>query len=241
MKSLLRVLIVYATSLGSSAYAYSEPSAFAESVMNGGGGARYFTGSRAEGYTCSVCHTGAATPDVTINGLPSAGYVPGQVYRLTIDWSDELSSVALNVEATDFFGQRFGELIPLEATQLTAADRCFGDGTAAPVGAVELTNGRRILTVAHCGQQQTSLGWRAPTQVTRGWFTGSLVASDRKKDIDGDGVANFALQVAAPGVTPTDAAELGASCSARPLPEHADAGWVCCVLTMCAIFWRRRH
>jgi len=57
----------------------------------GGGGGRYFTGSPADGFDCSVCHTspeGYSFP-LRQKGLPLDGYVPGKVYEeITLSWPD---------------------------------------------------------------------------------------------------------------------------------------------------------
>jgi hypothetical protein len=73
------------------ARAFSEPLSYFDDPANGGGGGRWFTGSPAEGYGCSVCHTGTPTQPTwafQVEGLPSAGYVPGSVYDLRLTWPD---------------------------------------------------------------------------------------------------------------------------------------------------------
>jgi len=58
------------------ARAFSEPAYYAADASGGGGGGRWFTGSPAEGYGCSVCHTGPAqlvSYPLYIEGLPHAG------------------------------------------------------------------------------------------------------------------------------------------------------------------------
>jgi len=55
----------------------------------GGGGGRFFTGSPADGFDCSVCHTsveGYSYP-LEVKSLPTAGYVPSTQYReITVTW-----------------------------------------------------------------------------------------------------------------------------------------------------------
>jgi hypothetical protein len=73
------------------ARAFSEPLSYFDDAVNGGGGGRWFTGSPAEGYGCSVCHTGLPTQPTwafLVEGLPAAGYVPGAVYDLRLSWPD---------------------------------------------------------------------------------------------------------------------------------------------------------
>lgn len=83
------------------AHAFSAPEAFHAPANEGGGGGRWFSGSPAEGYACDVCHT--PEPKQTqfglrVSGLPSAGYVAGTSYDLTLEWPE--------------FAQRWHELIP---------------------------------------------------------------------------------------------------------------------------------
>lgn len=76
------------------AHAFSEPLYYSSDPAGGGSGGRWFTGSPAEGYGCTVCHTGnAGQPAPTVyplhvEGLPPAGYVPGAVYDLRLSWPE---------------------------------------------------------------------------------------------------------------------------------------------------------
>ncbi|MDD9936657.1 MAG: hypothetical protein OXT09_23800 [Myxococcales bacterium] len=70
------------------AHAFTEPRSYFDDAQNGGGGGRWFTGSPAEGYGCGVCHTGHGPEELTIEGLPEDGYVPGQQYDIRIAWPD---------------------------------------------------------------------------------------------------------------------------------------------------------
>jgi hypothetical protein len=196
------------------AAAYAEPRSFGESVMLGGGGAKFFTGSHAEGYTCQVCHTGGHAPPLQIIGLPIDGYVPGQTYPITIDWPDELPAVGLNLELTDEVGNRFGELAAIDPAFLSPADLCSGGEATSASETFDLPNGRRVLAVARCGQHQTTFLWKAPAQLGQGWISGSAVASNRKKDILGDGVTNISRVFGAQGAPTPVAGDLVASCSA---------------------------
>ena len=63
----------------------------------GGGGGRYFTGSPADGYGCSVCHT-SKTPysfPVVQYGVPMNGYVPGKAYQIRLTWPEATSQSAI--------------------------------------------------------------------------------------------------------------------------------------------------
>lgn len=233
--------LAWSTQLARAA-AYAEPTSFAENVMLGGGGAKYFTGSHAEGYTCQVCHTGANGPTLQIIGLPVDGYVPGQIYPITIDWADELPAVGLNLEMTDDAGNRFGELSAIDPASLSAADLCSGAEVTSASQTVDLPNGRRILTVARCGQHQTTFLWKAPAQLGQGWMSGSAVASNRKKDILGDGVTNISRVFGVQGAPPPVAGDLVAGCSAT----HARSSGASFLLVLVALVvsrarerWRR--
>lgn len=73
------------------ALAFSAPSVYAGEAEDGGGGGRWFTGSPAEGFACSACHTGVTDDDaypLTINGVPFKGYELGQTYGIVLDWPE---------------------------------------------------------------------------------------------------------------------------------------------------------
>jgi hypothetical protein len=73
------------------ARAFSEPLTYFDDPANGGGGGRWFTGSPAEGYGCSVCHTGAPgqpTYPFYVEGLPANGYVAGTAYDIRLAWPE---------------------------------------------------------------------------------------------------------------------------------------------------------
>ena len=71
--------------LSSPAAAYSDHNLYEVPAIEGGADSRYFTGSKADGYSCSVCHTGGTSDDFTVEGLPQA-VVAGQSYDLVIRW-----------------------------------------------------------------------------------------------------------------------------------------------------------
>jgi hypothetical protein len=70
------------------ARAFSEPLTYIDDARYGGGGGRWFTSSPAEGYGCSVCHTGGGSAKLAISGLPEAGYTPGATYELILAWPE---------------------------------------------------------------------------------------------------------------------------------------------------------
>jgi len=70
------------------ARAFSEPRSYVDDPGEGGGGGRWFTGSPADGYGCSVCHGGRAPVPLYVDGLPPAGYVPGMAYDVRLSWPE---------------------------------------------------------------------------------------------------------------------------------------------------------
>jgi hypothetical protein len=204
--------------------------------MLGGGGGKFFTGSHAEGYTCQVCHTGATSPAVNLLGLPTGGYVPGVTYPITIDWDDDLTAVGLNLEVTDAAGNRFGELEAVDPARLSEADLCVGAQGVSAVEPIDLPGGRRVLTVAKCGQQQTSFLWTAPAQLGQAWLSGSVVSANRKKDVLGDGVTNISLGFAARGFASPQAGDLVATCSVRdPGTQRTDESLLASLFALSAL------
>lgn len=76
----------------STARAFSDPTVYGQypSQQLGGGGNRFFTGSLADGYTCSVCHTAPVAYSFPLyqSGLPLNGYIPGTTYVVTLAWPE---------------------------------------------------------------------------------------------------------------------------------------------------------
>lgn len=67
----------------------------------GGGGERWFTGSPADGYTCSVCHSpaeGQREYPLYVTGLPLEGYTLAEAREVVLSWPE--------------FSQRWRELRP---------------------------------------------------------------------------------------------------------------------------------
>lgn len=73
------------------AHAYSTPDAFSDSPSSGGGGGRWFTGSPADGFGCSVCHertAGAKTFPLLVAGLALDGYEPVESREIVMKWPE---------------------------------------------------------------------------------------------------------------------------------------------------------
>ena len=76
---------------GASAHAYSTPDAYAEQPVLGGGGGRWFSGSPADGFGCSVCHASAPGQrrfPLRVAGLPADGYAPAQKQEILLGWPE---------------------------------------------------------------------------------------------------------------------------------------------------------
>ena len=77
-----------AISMASRAHAFTDANFFHEPASEGGSDGRWFTGSPADGFGCSVCHSGRPAERVVVEGFPTGGYVPGEVYDIRISWPD---------------------------------------------------------------------------------------------------------------------------------------------------------
>jgi hypothetical protein len=185
--ALTTVVIVHA----SPAHAYRNKDRFSDPVDDGGGGQKYFTGSRAEGYTCQVCHTAGQPVSLQIQGLPSDGYIPGARYRITLDWPDDLPSVAVNLEMTDLTDRAFGELTAADPATLSPSDLCTGTDHPDASQVVVASETRRVLLIGECGQAQSTFDWQAPATQRQGFITGSLLVSNRNGKVTGDRVVDF--------------------------------------------------
>jgi hypothetical protein len=99
-RALVVLSVVVLASRALPAAAFSDPTLYGQfpsPTKLGGGGGRYFTGSPADGYGCSVCHTSkvAYTFPVVQYGLPMNGYVPGREYQIRLTWPEATSQSAI--------------------------------------------------------------------------------------------------------------------------------------------------
>lgn len=208
-------LIVGSACLGvTSVHAYQNPERFGASIDDGGGAGRYFTLSRAEGYGCAVCHTQGSPVPVEIRNLPHAGYVPGQAYRITLDWPDDMPSVALNVEMTDPNGAPFGQLIAPDPNTLSAADLCHeSEQPSAAQTMMASASNRQVLVIAECGQAQTSFDWIAPSTLVQGYFSSSITFSNHDGKLSGDHVVDLSETLGPVGVDQPITSSYQSACS----------------------------
>ena len=208
------------------ASAFSDPKLFGESVDTGGGGGRYFTGSRADGYACSVCHTGSTAPEFRVDGIPDAP-VAGERYELTVHWDDAVTPHALQLELTSANGTHPTVAVAPDA-MLPAESRCESklDGTSA-VYTVDV-GARRIVGVENCGARSVTVSFIAtggPIELAIGG-----VRSDASETAEGDGT--FELRT-------TFGEKLVASSGGGCNTGGAATGWCAAALVLMAARRRR--
>jgi hypothetical protein len=213
-------LIVLLAPLGlgvGTAHAFRTVPVFSDPARDGGGGARHFTGSVGDGYTCAVCHEGGEARPVTIEGVPLDGYVPGGTYEIEILLPPAADSSSLGLELTDMGGAGVGSLLlPADPGD---ADLC-DDGTPA-ASRVSLPQNRAVIATNACGAERVRAIWTAPSEpVGAIWFHTVVVTADGSGDARGDGVEAIAMVIPIGGGS-AEAARVGSTCStsnARPSP-----------------------
>jgi hypothetical protein len=180
--------------LGSAApaRAFTEPRTYFASPTVGGGGGRWFTGSPAEGYACSVCHEPAGSERVELTGLPKSGYTPGESYDVVLAWPEfaarareireegkDAPSMGLVAELVAESGEGAGTIVVAPPDEADADELCsFPEGAMAAQlyrlhpGADPVEAGTRctsdalgercIVAVLSCGAEKLKLRWTAP-------------------------------------------------------------------------------
>ena len=221
------------------AHAYSSPDLYAESVMNGGGGGRWFTGSSADGFACDVCHTGGDGPPLAISGLPLDGFMPGARYEVAIAWPLG-AQLALVAELTDEQQQGAGTIALRDPDAIALSERCSEEeGSGAPPFALhDAERGRTLFTIIDCGAQSTRFRWTAPAVVTGPvWFNLGFVAADEDASPAGDGVTLVETPLHAAGAS-MDPRVLAQGCDAIAAGSRRGAGgWM---LGLLAVGWLLR-
>lgn len=144
------------------AHAFSDPSLFAMPVAVGGGGGRYFTGSHADPYACSVCHAGGKAPEVTLSGVPDT-LVAGTHYDLTVAWTSPSKPQGFQLELTLPDGAHPSVTVTPDA-MLPPSSRCDSSPTGASAVYTFDVGMRRIVGVEDCGASQITVGFVATGQ-----------------------------------------------------------------------------
>jgi hypothetical protein len=211
------LLLVVALGLAHPARAFQNPDTFAAEPTQGGGGGRFFTGAPLDGFTCEVCHRSESPPSVQVFGLPAGAYQAGALYRVTIDWPDDLARVALAMEMTDRRGFAVGTWADADPATLTPADQCtLTSDTPTGTRILPIAGPRAVVSAIDCGQHQTTLNWIAPgqadplvpVQLPDAILSGALVVSNTNGKLAGDDAASFARNLAAPGAKPVAATDV---------------------------------
>lgn len=221
----LSALLLVSVVSASRAYAFSEPRSYDDGANHGGGGGRWFTSSPAEGFGCSVCHTGGGKPKLQIMGLPSDGYQPASTYEVTLAWPEfaereralravpdvEPPSMGLIAELVSESGYGAGRLELIDSA-LVPSEQCRVPGVSSSelyqVRPGELAKqrpelcdandlGQRcLLAVVSCGAAQVRFRWSTPQQsVGPVWFSAGFVTTD---SINGSPAGDGVLEVASP-------------------------------------------
>jgi len=222
------------------ASAFDDAAEFDQAALEGGGGGRYFTGSVRDGFTCEVCHRGAAEPEVEITGLPEDGYVPGEIYDIELLLPDDASITAASVEVTDPDGASTGGL---ELSTTPAPDEMCppveGGVEERAAQHLDLPGDREVVAMDACGARRLRVSWRAPEQ-PRGsaWFHAAAVAADASSDPEGDGVRVFTRVIPVQGGGAAGA-EVASTCSAGGRSATPVTGGL--ALAACLLVLRRRR
>jgi hypothetical protein len=176
---------------------------------------------------------------VQVLGLPEGTYVPGAMYRLTIDWPDDLQRVALMMEMTDPVGHAIGTWSEPDPATLTAADLCTLTSDT-PTGAriIPIGADRSVVSAIDCGQHQTTMSWTAPAaqvgalpaQPSAAMLNGAILASNTNGKLVGDSVAAFSRSLGVVDPIEAPSPRVGASCTA--ISPHASG---CGVFSMCLL------
>lgn len=217
----LAILLAPATAL-----AYSDPAMFGETIDEGGGAGRYFTGSRAEGYSCSVCHSGGKEPSFIVDPLPDV-LQAGTKYSLVIHWPDPGSPQALQLELVTPSGAHPTVTIPA-AAMLPAESRCEGASAGIPAVYSVDVGRRRIIGVEDCGASRVEISFIAtgePIDVAIGG-----VRSNEDGTPSGDGVFDDRFTLSQPRHASVGLCSTG-----------GDAGGLVVPLLACAAVIRRRR
>jgi hypothetical protein len=153
------IAILLALLVPSSAAAFSDRELFDAPVLEGGGGSRYFSGSRNDGYACSVCHGTVVDGGFAIEGLPRT-VVPGQHYQITVRWTQPELPHGVHVEISNPDGSH-ALVTTTPAAMLGAESRCGNLMTGEPALYVLDRGVRRIVGAEPCGAVAISLGFTA--------------------------------------------------------------------------------
>lgn len=218
------------------ALAFDGVESFHLPVVEGGGGERFFTGSKRDGHTCGVCHV-SEYPDaeVEVSGLPRAGYLEGHVYELDVYWPVEggVGSAAMLEMTSHWTGEPVGRMELPSTVNLTESELCRGR----PALEADEAEGRSLLSLSLCPTDRMHFFWTAPSSTTGPvWLDVAMVTVDGDGTHGGD-VVGSASRFVAPANAPVESASVQQGCStvgAMPRGGFAVFALLACLL------WRRR-
>ena len=228
--------------LPTTAHAFRDHLTFGLTSVEGGGGGRYFTGSRRDGYTCAVCHVDetppVTTPSIAVVGLPEDGYGLDESYVLTVELPDAEGSSGA-IEITDRFGAGVGTLTAAEAPAVE--DLCTPVDTmpGSPGVFVVPLEARRMVAVANdCGVERLRVTWRAPAEPAGPVFVHAVVvAADGDILPPGDATAVLERQLQPAGAD-LDGPRVGTACAAG-IPDGSGAPIGAALMALALLVARR--
>lgn len=153
------ILVALLVAIPSVAVAFSDRELFDAPALEGGGGSRYFTGSRNDGYACSVCHGTVLDTGFAIEGLPRT-VVQGQRYQITVRWTQPELPHGVHVEISNPDGSQ-AMVTTVPAAMLPAASRCGNLMSGEPAVYVLDRGVRKIVGVDPCGASAVTLDFTA--------------------------------------------------------------------------------
>lgn len=184
-----RLVIALGLAAPATAYAFTDPQLFTLPVDKGGSDHRYFTGSRADKFACSVCHEGGAPLELHVTGMPDGVPEAGVRYELRVSWDDPETPVAVQLELTRREGGHPSVMIP---DPLPAEARCDRNPTGEAAEYVVDEGPRRIVGVKDCNASAIVLSFLGTGQPIDLAIAG--VRSDASESVTGDGT--FELRTA---------------------------------------------
>jgi hypothetical protein len=231
----LCILALSTGALSARARAFSDPERFTAPTDEGGGGGRFFTGSWSDGFTCAVCHRGGPAPDVRITGMPTNGFLPGQLVEAELSFGNDQRNHALALEVVDDLGRDLGlEILPDE--QIAITERCGAVQGAQRASYLAEAGARRVLGVEACEAKTVRFRFRTP-QSPRIMFVATVLASDNSASIEGDGVTEIAQSLFQNGKSAGAAASSGCS---SVVSGRASMFSVCSLLVLALLARQRR-
>jgi hypothetical protein len=183
-------IVVACLALSTSAFAFSDPQAYADPADVGGGAGRWFTGSSADGYGCNVCHTGNPGAPLEISGLPVDGFVAGKSYEVSVSWPASAPNLALIAEFTDEQRRGAGAIALPRPDTLKPLELCGAElAGQLPADVHDADGGRQLVSVIDCGAQKLRFQWTPPPLAAGPlWFNLGFVSSNQDATPSGDGV-----------------------------------------------------